>query len=93
MITGNPFDVTMEMIDRIERAVQRAKIEGKEVAQVAKSVTDFHRILDERKIAIIHAIEGGHSLDGKIENVKKFFDKGVCLLALAHFYENELVSL
>jgi len=90
MITGNPFDVTMEMIDRFERAVQRAKIEGKEVAQVAKSVTDFHRILDERKIAIIHAIEGGHSLDGKIENVKKFFDKGVCLLALAHFYENEL---
>ena len=90
IVKDNPFDVTMKMIDRFEQGVEAARIQGKPVAEVAKSVADLHRILGEGKIAVLHSIEGGHSLNGKIENVRKFFDRGVCLLTLSHFYENAL---
>lgn len=85
-----PFETTMKMLEHFEEAVSNAKINGVHVAEMAKSISDLHRILDEGKIAVIHSIEGAHSLGGKLENVKTFFDKGVSLLTLAHFYENEV---
>lgn len=90
IVKDNPFEATMKMINRFEEGVEKARINEKKVAEVAKSVSDYHRIIDEGKIAVIHSIEGGHSLEGKIDNLKKFFDRGVCLLTLSHFYENEL---
>lgn len=90
IVRDDPFDVTMKMIDRFEKGVDEARINGKKVAEVAKSVSDFHRIVGENKIAVIHSIEGAHSLAGKIEHVQTLFDRGVALITLTHFYENEL---
>jgi membrane dipeptidase len=91
MVKDNPFDTTMRIIDHFEKVVEKARIKGKQVAQIARSRTELKQILNSGRIAVLHTIEGGHSLDGKIGNLKKFFDRGVCLLTLAHFYENALV--
>ncbi|MFB0565287.1 MAG: dipeptidase [Candidatus Aminicenantaceae bacterium] len=91
LVRDNPFDVTMKILKHFEQAVSEAKKDGKTDAEIAKSVSDLYRILDAKNIAFIHSIEGGHSLEGKIENLRAFFDQGVALLTLAHFYENEVV--
>jgi membrane dipeptidase len=62
---------------------------------MAKSVKELDDILnqhDGRPIAIIHSIEGAHSLDGKLENLEEFHNRGVAYLTLAHFYPNKVVN-
>jgi membrane dipeptidase len=90
------FTVTMEMLDGMERAVQRSKKDrdGKPLIKMALSVQELDDILDQiddRPIAVIHNVEGAHSLDGKLDNLQQLFDRGVAYLTLAHFYKNEVV--
>jgi len=90
------FDVTMEMLDVMEEQVRKAtdRKTGKPLARMAFSVRELDDILnqgDDRPIAVIHNIEGAHSLDGDLDNVQRLFDRGVAYLTLAHFYENKAV--
>lgn len=88
LLKENPFEQANKILDAFEQSVISSIINGKEVAEIAYSWGDVHRILKAGKLVIVHALEGAHCLDGKIENLKKFYDRGVCLLTLAHFYEN-----
>ncbi|MBN1658794.1 MAG: membrane dipeptidase [Anaerolineae bacterium] len=90
------FDVTMTMLDTMEKQVREAidPETGKPMGQMVKSVGELDRLLatdGDRPIAIIHNIEGGHSLDGNLDNLSRLFDRGVAYLTLAHFYANEAV--
>jgi membrane dipeptidase len=90
------FDVTMQMMDVMEKQVAKASDgkTGEPLAKMAYSVRDLDDILSQggdRPIAVIHNIEGAHSLDGKLDNLQHLFDRGVAYLTLAHFYENEAV--
>ena len=92
-----PAEVTMEMLDAIEAQVEAAldRCSGKRLAQMVVSVRELDELLaqpGERPIAVIHSVEGGHSLGGSLDNVQRLFDRGVAYLTLAHFYENEAVS-
>lgn len=90
------FDVTNRLMDEMEKQVQNSHDPetGKIMAQMAYSVAELDAILaqkNDRPIAIVHNIEGAHSLDGKLENLQHFFDRGAVYLTLAHFYKNEAV--
>jgi membrane dipeptidase len=39
----------------------------------------------------VHAVEGGHTIDGRLENLEVLFQRGVAYMTLAHFFENEIV--
>ena len=96
-VFGRPyFQVTMQMLTDMEKAVARAQAPdtGKPLAQMARSVRELDALLaagDGRPIAVIHCVEGGHSLDGDLDNVARLFERGVAYLTLAHFFENEIV--
>lgn len=96
-VFGRPyFAVTLQMIEEMESAVANAKDAktGKPLAKVAHSVQELDAILDQgdtRPIAVVHCVEGGHSLDGDLDNLQRLYDRGVAYLTLAHFFENELV--
>ena len=90
------FDVTMDMLDVMEQAVRESRDgkTGKPLAKMVFSVRELDDILsqgDDRPIAVIHNVEGAHSLDGNLDNLQRLFDRGVAYLTLAHFYENEAV--
>ena len=89
------FDVTWHILDLMEEQVRRSGKDGKPKAQMVFSVQELDALLSQEKadrpIGIIHNVEGAHSLDGKLENLRRLFDRGVAYLTLAHFYENEAV--
>lgn len=90
------FDVTMDMLDAMEKAVEKSgkSNTGKPLAKMAGSVRELDEILNQdkdRSIAVVHSVEGGHSLDGDLDKLQRLFERGVAYLTLAHFYENEMV--
>lgn len=62
---------------------------------VVKTKADFQELLTKRKvnskvIGGFLGIEGGHCLEGNIENVKRLYDAGVRMLGPTHFFDNEM---
>ena len=83
------FGVTIEMMEKLE-----AQVEGSPQAEMARSVQDLDAILSRgngKPIAIVHNVEGAHSLDGNLENLDELHRRGVAYLTLAHFYPNKYV--
>jgi membrane dipeptidase len=90
------FEVTMTMLDQMEDQVQKAVDDttGKVLAKMVRSVRELDELLDQegqRPVAMIHSIEGAHTLDGNLDNLDTLFDRGVAYLTIAHFYPNEAV--
>jgi membrane dipeptidase len=90
------FKVTIEMLDEMERVLKKANLNKAEKPQIKMvfSVQELDDVLNQKDappIAVIHSVEGAHSLDGNLDNLLKLFDRGVAYLTLAHFYANEAV--
>lgn len=101
LLASQPYDATMRVIKDMEDAV--AQTSGYGWAQMAHSKNDLEAILAKpngsRPIAVVHAVEGGHSLGGErasdagvMKNLDTLFERGVAYLTLAHFYPNQLVN-
>ena len=87
LIHSTPNKQAIAVMNRFEEVVEQ--IPGVEIAKSRKEMKDS---LNRGSITLLHSIEGGHVLGGRIENVDRFFQRGVCLITLAHFYRNEAVS-
>ncbi|MDX9975036.1 MAG: membrane dipeptidase, partial [FCB group bacterium] len=84
-----PLETTRAMMTQFEEAVERGAQDTKgRIPRIVRSLTELDAALKNGDIAIIHAIEGGHSLGGDVATVDEFFERGVCMYTLAHFYEN-----
>jgi membrane dipeptidase len=82
----NSFNATVKIFNHFENELAKSKNK----IEIAKNYNDIKRILNDGKKVIVQTLEGGHSLNGKLENVEKLFNRGVCSITLAHFYENEI---
>lgn len=100
LIASQPFDATMHIMDDMETAVSQSSGYGQ--VQMACSVTELNAILSkpkgERPIAVVHVVEGAHSLgspqasdEGVMSNLDKLYYRGVAYITLAHFYPNRVV--
>ncbi len=92
LFKGDPFERTIEIIDTFETAVDTANQKGRELARVVRSTAQIRPAKADGVIAIVHAVEGGHSLGGRVEHVEALWHRGVCMLTLAHFYANEVAA-
>jgi len=96
-IYGRPyFEVINEMLDEMGKSISGSTdpYTGKPMAKLARSQSELDSILmqrDDRPVAFIHCVEGGHAIDGKLENLEALFNRGVAYMTLAHFFENEIV--
>lgn len=64
---------------------------------VIRSVQDLDKYLERRKqdsklAAGILGVEGAHALEGKLTNLDVFFDHGIRLIGLCHFFDNEIAG-
>ncbi len=99
LIVAPSYNAILRMIGDMETAVNDSR--SYDLVRMAHSVSDLDAILGQpkgkRPIAVIHAVEGGHSLDaGKpgdeevLDRVEELFKRGVICLTLAHFYPNRV---
>lgn len=92
------FAVANEMMDLIEKQAMAAIDEENHapMARFAHNLSELEAIFQEpiakRPVALIHAVEGGHTLEGKLANLDSLFQRGVAYLTLAHFFPNEIVN-
>lgn len=91
LFEGNPFDRTLEVMAQFEAEVARSRVNGREAARVVRSRAELEAALGAGQLALIHTVEGAHSLGGRVANARVLFERGVCALTLAHFYANEFV--
>jgi microsomal dipeptidase-like Zn-dependent dipeptidase len=96
-----PFDATLRIMQDMELAVGSST--SADAVKMAHSIADLDAILsqpkDHRQIAVIHAVEGAHSLGYKdatdeeiLNHLETLFQRGVVCLTLAHFYPNRVVN-
>jgi membrane dipeptidase len=92
LMKNNSFELTVEMIKNFVNAVKKANAVGEIRAEIAYTFPDVERILQENKIVLLQTVEGAHSLNNELKNINVLFKMGICLLTLAHFYENKVAK-
>jgi microsomal dipeptidase-like Zn-dependent dipeptidase len=60
--------------------------------EVARSAADVARIRGSGKIAVVHAVEGAHVLDGHADSLDALARRGVAVLTLSHFFDNGIAQ-
>lgn len=79
-----------DAIDLIELVEQDVATHDSEVARVAKSPAQLGEALSDRKLALVHCIEGGFHLGASEEtvraNVAELARRGVAYIKLAHLF-------
>jgi membrane dipeptidase len=63
-------------------------------ADIAPSRTpdEFRQVVESGRIAAVLAVEGGHVLEGKLENLERFFERGVRVFTVTWCNSNELAD-
>lgn len=83
-----PDEMAWLNLDLIEAQIAETRRRRGPVIEIAKGRGDLERLLSEGTLCMLHSLEGAHHLNGDLDNVQRFFDRGVCHLILPHFYEN-----
>jgi microsomal dipeptidase-like Zn-dependent dipeptidase len=92
------FTVANDMMDVIEKQARNAIDEENHapMARFAHNLSELDAIFEEpiskRPVALIHSVEGGHTIEGKLANLDALFQRGVAYMTLAHFFPNEIVN-
>jgi len=95
---GQPPSTWFSLINRALyqcKKLHRFSKKSKGEVIVVKSKADFQRLLSERKsnkniVGGLLGIEGGHCLEGNLDNLNKIYEAGVRMLGPTHFFDNEL---
>lgn len=80
----------------LERAMKEIEVVKAQVArhadriELATSPDDIKRIVAQGKIAALMGLEGGHSIYGKIEQLRKYHDLGIRYMTLTWSNSNEI---
>jgi membrane dipeptidase len=88
LFEGDRFERTVDLIRHFEQAVAASEAVGGVRLRIAKSRAEMDEVVHDGDLAVLHSVEGAHSLGGTAANVSELFDMGVCLITLAHFYPN-----
>jgi len=87
---NQPDAMTRVLLDLFEAAVREGAEKGHPVT-MCRSFDELKTAMQGNKLAFLHAVEGGHSLKGErqiLQNLEDYFNRGVCLLTPAHFYDH-----
>jgi membrane dipeptidase len=84
----NYFEEALKMIDLLEDFAER----NRDKIEIPKTASDIERIIQGGRLAATIAIEGGHILDRKIENLETLKQRGVIYITLTHLHSNNIAE-
>jgi membrane dipeptidase len=89
-LASGPMDqLTTEALDGAEEMVRETRRRRGDVIEVARTLAEARRIAGSGRICMLHALEGAHHLNGKLEMVETLVRRGVCMMVVPHLYPNE----
>jgi microsomal dipeptidase-like Zn-dependent dipeptidase len=99
LIAAPPFRATIKILEDMEAAVAQSSSVPMKLAHSAGELGSLlNQAKGSRPIAVVHAVEGAHSLGGKeateegiLRNLDELHRRGVAYITLAHFYPNRVV--
>jgi membrane dipeptidase len=77
---GTATRMALEQFDLIHRMMRRYP----DVFEFARTADDIERIHESGKIASLIGIEGGHTIENSLDNLRRFYDLGARYLGLTH---------
>jgi len=83
-----PFQGAQRQLDFVEALCERAP----GLAQVARKKGEVATALASAKLAIVHAVEGGHHIERSLEKLEALAARGLRYLTLTHFVHNGLAQ-
>nr|XP_061811969.1 uncharacterized protein LOC133602796 [Nerophis lumbriciformis] len=83
---GGGWQLANELIDGMEALVARAP----DSFAMAHTTRDVKRHKKRRKISLALGMENGTPIEGKLENVQYFFERGIRYITLAHSKSNHI---
>jgi membrane dipeptidase len=83
---GDAFAFTVDRFERILRTIESGE------AVLASSPDAVLAAKRQGKLAILPALEGADGLEGKVENLRELHRRGLRLLQVMHFLDNNLGS-
>jgi membrane dipeptidase len=97
LLENDPWNCLLAQMDQMEEQVHRASAEF----GIAHSNRELDEIRASGRTAIVHTVEGGHvlggrlpddDLEGRLERVRQLASRGVASITLAHLFPNELAG-
>lgn len=87
---------TMWMIDLLEQEVE----ENQKYTTLARNKNELIQLLsvdketewEKYRIAVVHCLEGGHALGGRVDAVKEFAKRGVAMIGITHFFTKVIAT-
>lgn len=86
--TGVALQQTIEQIEFVKTMTARYP----EILELASTTADVERIREEGRIACLMGAEGGHSIEGSIEVLRKLYALGVRYMTLTHSETNDIAD-
>lgn len=83
---GKSFQLANQLIDSMEAIVQRAP----DKFAIADSTQDIEQQFKDNKMSIAMGMENGSPIEGDMNSLKHFFDRGVRYITLAHSQSNHI---
>ena len=83
---GTSYALANQLIDSVEALVGRAP--GKFV--IVKTTHDARKAMENGLIGLAMGMENGSPIDGKLENLAFFHDRGISYITLAHSLSNHI---
>jgi len=71
---------TLEQIDLVHKMCETYP----DVFEYAGTAADIRRIVGEGKIASLMGVEGGHSIENSLQNLRRLYDRGARYMTLTH---------
>ena len=82
----------MDRCSDIIKLIEAYLAEHCDKAALVTGSDGIERAMAQGKIAFIHAVEGGHVLEGRLENLERLHQLGVRSLILTHFVNNDVAA-
>jgi len=83
---GGGFQLANRLIDSVEALAARAPAQW----AVARSLEDAEKIVAGGRIALAMGLENGSPIEGKLQNIIYFRDRGIQYITLAHSLSNQI---
>ncbi len=83
---GTSYELANQSIDSVEALVGRAP----EKFAIVKSTDDAKKAMESGLIGLAMGMENGSPIDGKLENVDFFHDRGISYITLTHSLSNHI---